>query len=456
MSFNTINPATEQVIEHYQYMQDDHIQEIIQHMASRYTTWQHSSINDRCALLTSLAKLLIKKLDFFAKMITEEMGKPITQARAEVEKCSLLCMHYAEHTAEYLKPSVTKTKHQTQHILYQPIGIIFAIMPWNFPMWQVMRAAVTHLAAGNVCLLKHAPNSTGMALAIEQAFLDAGFPEDCMRSIICNNQQAADVINTPQIVAVTLTGSERAGSAVAATAGKSLKKVVLELGGNDPYIVCEDADLDLAAEKIVRSRLANCGQVCIAAKRIIMLEPIAKQLQKKIIALAKNYVSGDPQNAHCSLGPMARDDLRQQFHQQVQTTIQQGATCALGGKLPTGTGYFYPATVLTGVTPDMLAFNEECFGPLICCIQATDEQQAIQLANLSHYGLGSAVFSKDTQRATNIAMQLEAGAVAINGFVASNPALPFGGIKRSGYGRELAHFGMHEFMNIKTIVSDEA
>ena len=354
---------------------------------------------------------------------------------------------------DLLQDKFIKTDNTKSYVCYRPLGVVFAIMPWNFPFWQVLRFAVPNLLAGNAVALSHAPNSIKAALCIETIFKQAGFPEDLFRSLIVEDAMAERIINNPAVKGVTLTGSARAGKAIAKCTGKALKKVVLELGGSDPYIILEDADLELAATACVVSRLNNAGQVCIAAKRIIAVDAVRDKFEKLILEKAKAYVCGDPMDAQTTLGPMAREDLRQKIHDQVQRCIQSGARCVLGGEIIEGPGFYYPATVLFDVKQDSPAFTEELFGPVICVISAKDENEAIELANTSTYGLGAAVFTKNVANGEDIAAnKLHAGTCVVNCFVESNPHLPFGGINQSGFGRELSREGIHEFMNIKTIV----
>lgn len=381
-----------------------------------------------------------------------EMGKPISAGQAEIEKCAWACEHYVEQTEAYLQPKIIQTEMKKTMVCYEPMGLIFAIMPWNFPFWQVFRFAAAMLMAGNGVILKHAPITTGSGFAIVNLLLEAGFPEHLFQQLVLDNELAAKVIANEKIIGVTLTGSERAGRVVAAEAGRHLKKVVLELGGNDPYLVLEDANLDLAAQMIVKSRLNNCGQVCIAAKRIIAVEAIADRLVDKIKTEMKSYRMGDPLAEKTNLGPMARADLRQTLHEQVLKSVSLGARLVVGGEIPQGTGFYYPPTLLLDVYKGMPAFDEELFGPVIAIIRVEDEVQAIELANQSQYGLGAAVFTQDLVRGERIARhELEVGVCFVNANVTSDPRVPFGGIKHSGYGRELSREGILEFLNTKTV-----
>jgi succinate-semialdehyde dehydrogenase/glutarate-semialdehyde dehydrogenase len=452
-SITTINPETEAVCGQYPLMDEYEVGKIIQTMQPIQKAWSHHSLESRRQCFITMAHLLMDNKHAYASQITTEMGKPITQAIAEIEKCARLCTYYAIHADSFLKPQAIETEFHKSYRCFQPLGILFAIMPWNFPFWQVFRFAVPNLIAGNACVLKNAPNSTGAALLIEQLFVEAGFPKDLFRSLIMDVSLAPFVIQHPLIVGVTLTGSNRAGKSVASIAGAALKKVVLELGGSDPYIILEDADLDNAAQQCILSRLGNAGQVCIAAKRIIVVESIKSQFEALLVEKAKAYVMGSPHDAKTLLGPMAREDLRKTLHDQVTRCIASGAKCLLGGTLPEGKGYYYPATVFTDVPIDSPAFCEELFGPVVCIFSAKDEEEAIRLANQSEFGLAGAIFTRDLEKGEHIARdRIQVGTCTVNTMVASDPRLPFGGIKQSGYGRELSVEGIHEFMNIKTVV----
>ena len=453
MPIEVINPATGVLDKSYELMNQSQVDNILSTMEDVRATYVTTSWEQRRQLMQKVADLLEQQVDHFAAIITREMGKPITQAIAEVNKCAVLCRYYAEQAQSFLQDDLIKTDHSKSYRCYRPLGIIFAIMPWNFPLWQVMRFAVPNLMLGNAGVLSHAPNSTGIGLAIEQLFVDAGFPAGLFRSLVIDVDLAPWVIHHPLVKGVTLTGSERAGKAVASEAAQALKKVVLELGGSDPYVILADADLEHAAEQCILSRLNNAGQVCISAKRIIVVEEIKDQFEALILEKAKRYVAGDPTDSQTTLGPMARTDLRDQLHDQVQRCIEAGAHCLLGGQLPDGPGYYYPATVLTHIKPDSPACREELFGPVICLISAKDEGHALTLANDTIYGLGAAVFTKDLSKGEHIAANiLNAGTCNVNMLVGSDPRLPFGGIGASGYGRELAREGLHEFSNIKTVV----
>lgn len=456
MKIKTINPATEEIIENYDLLSEETVDLLINKGHVAFESWKRKDFSFRGLRMLQLAKLLREKQKIYAELIASEMGKPISAAIAEIEKCAWVCEHFAKEAKSYLAPKLIQTESKKNVVCYKPLGLVFAIMPWNFPFWQVFRFAAPTIMAGNAAILKHAPISTGSGVAIAELFLEAGFPEHVFQHFIISNEMAATVIANKKVTAVTLTGSEQAGSIVAAEAGKHLKKVVLELGGNDPYLVLFDADLDLAAQCIVSARMNNSGQVCIAPKRIIVVESRHEQLLDKILALASQYVMGDPLNPNTTFGPMARSDLRQNVHRQVLASVAKGARLLVGGEIPNRCGYYYPPTVLTHVEPGMPAFDDEVFGPVISVIKAKDERHAIQLANQSRFGLGAAVFTRDLARGEQIATnEIEAGACFVNAMVISDPRLPFGGIKHSGFGRELSREGILEFTNVKTVSISE-
>jgi len=413
--------------------------------------WRDVSFTERGAILKRAAQLLRRDRDQHALLMAREMGKPIDQGRAEVEKCALCCDYFAEHAEAFLRAEEVRTEAAHSYVLFQPLGVLLAIMPWNFPFWQVFRAATQALMAGNACVLKHASNVCGCALAIEQVFRDAGLPEGLFRSLLLPSRDVAELIAHPAVAAVTLTGSTAAGKSVAATAGAHLKKTVLELGGSDAYVVLDDADIAAAAETCAASRLINSGQSCIAAKRFIVMRSVRAQFEQQLVERMRARKLGAPTEPGTQIGPQARHDLRDALHDQVQRTIAAGARVLLGATVPSGPGAFYPATVLTDVRPGMAAFDEETFGPVAAVIEANSEAEAVALANRSVFGLGAAVFTSDPQRGERVAAQLEAGCCFVNDFVRSDPRLPFGGVKESGYGRELSAFGLREFVNIKTV-----
>jgi succinate-semialdehyde dehydrogenase/glutarate-semialdehyde dehydrogenase len=456
MKIQTINPATEKLIQSYKCLDEQTTHKRIEAGHKAFQLWKDTSYTQRKTLMLQLAELLQEKNNELAKLMTTEMGKPITAAKAEIDKCVWVCEHYAEHAEAYLSPRIIQTNLKKAKVCHIPLGLIFAIMPWNFPFWQVFRFAAPTIMAGNGAILKHAPISSGIGNKIEELFSEAEFPKNLFQHFILDNEGAAKVIEHPHVSAVTLTGSGRAGTAVASQAGKFLKKSMLELGGSDPYVVLEDADLELAARCIVNSRLNNSGQVCIAAKRIIVLASVEQKLIQKIKDHMSSFKMGDPLDPKTNLGPLARSDLRVTVHQQVEKSLKQGAKLLLGGIIPDSQGFYYPPTLLTEVKPGMPAFDEEIFGPVISIIVANSEQEAIAYANKSEYGLGAAVFTRDLERGEHIATyEIDAGVCFVNALVASDPRLPFGGIKKSGYGRELSKEGILEFVNTKTIAISE-
>lgn len=453
MDIETINPATEETINRYPEMSSQASYACINKINEAYLTWSKTSFKHRQVFMLKAAKVLKKNRVKYATLITLEMGKLIKESLAEIDKCILCCEHYAVNAQDYLQDKFIQTKASKSYVTYQPLGVVFAIMPWNYPFWQVFRFACPTLMAGNAGLLSHAPISSGVGQAIEEMFLEAGFPENIFKSIIVSNETAGQIIEHPQIVGVTLTGSERAGSIVAKKAGENLKKVVLELGGSDPYIICDDADLQYAAAQIIASRMNNCGQVCIAAKRIICTEHTLEQLTGYLLEGLKEYTMGDPLDADTRLAPLAKQAQRDEVHRQVMKTLEQGASLLLGGTIPDRVGFYYPATLLSGVKPGMEAFEKEVFGPVISLVQVDNLEQAIAMANQSNYGLSAAIFTKDIEKGEKIAReQIQVGTCAVNTLVSSDPCLPFGGIKSSGYGRELSEEGIKAFMNVKTVI----
>lgn len=445
------NPFNQEVIQHYIEHSQKEINHIISQADSEFTKWKQTNFNKRAELLRNTASILKKNTEEYSNIMTMEMGKPIRESHAEIEKCAWVCEYYAENGEKFLSSIEVKTDAAKSYVTFQPLGVILAVMPWNFPFWQVFRFAAPTLMAGNVGILKHSSNVSGCALAIEQIFCEAGFPKNAFRTLLINSKKVASVIENPAVKAITLTGSTPAGKAVASKAGEMLKKTVLELGGSDPYIVLEDANLQKAANSCSISKLINAGQSCIAAKRFIIVESVLQEFQMLLIQNMQNVKIGDPFDEN-TMGPMARIDLRDELHQQVVKSVKSGAQLLLGGQIPPGKGAFYPPTILANVKPGMPAFDDELFGPVAAIISAKDEKEAIQLANNSVFGLGAAVFTADIARGEKIAAEkLEAGSCFVNDFVKSDPRLPFGGIKQSGYGRELSDFGIREFVNIKTV-----
>lgn len=452
MPIESINPANGLALKTYLPHSDAEVKRAILAADTAFQAWRHTPMPHRAACMRTAAEILRQKKHEYGLLITREMGKPITQAIAEVEKCAQGCEHYAEHAEKYLALEPVTGSANESYVAFEPLGVILAVMPWNFPFWQVFRFAAPALMAGNAGLLKHASNVSGCALAIEEIFVAAGFPAGLFKTLLLESHRVDKVIAHPVICAVTLTGSGPAGAAVASAAGRALKKSVLELGGNDAYVVLKDADLEQAARICTLSRMNNAGQTCIAAKRFIVEEFVLKPFEALVEEQVRLYTTGNPEDPNTKMGPLARPDLREELQRQVDESIAMGASLVLGGKIPTGPGAFYPATLLTNVNSDMPAFREELFGPVACIIPARDEITAIQLANDSVFGLGAAVFSRDIARAKDIAThRLEAGVCVVNDFVRSDPLLPFGGIKQSGYGRELSHFGIREFVNVKSV-----
>jgi len=448
----SINPASGELIEEYDQMKDDALNAIASDAATAQEKWRRNSFYERSLLLQRAAELLEENKEKYAKLMAREMGKPLAQGKSEIEKCVWVCNYYADNTKDFLEEEVIKSDAGKSYVTFNPLGTVLAIMPWNFPFWQLFRFGAPALMAGNAVILKHAPNVTGCALAIEDLMHEAGIPDDLFRTVTADVNQTQDLIKNPDVAAVTLTGSTRAGKAVASTAGSVLKKTVLELGGSDPYLILDDADVEKAAETCVTSRLINSGQSCVAAKRLIAVEDIYDEFLEVVFHKMNEKKIGDPFNSATDIGPMAREDLRDNLHAQVQKSVAEGAECILGGSVPNREGFYYPPTILTEISKGMPAYEEELFGPVASVIKVKDTREAIKVANDSNYGLGAAVFSEDLQRAEEIAAyELEAGCCFVNEFVKSDPRLPFGGIKESGYGRELSHFGIKEFVNVKTV-----
>ncbi|MEO6444515.1 MAG: NAD-dependent succinate-semialdehyde dehydrogenase [Gemmatimonadaceae bacterium] len=452
MSHIAINPATGETIATHDDISWSEARAAIAGTQRAFESWQKVPMGARADFMRAAARILHERASQFAELMAREMGKPLAQGRSEAEKCALVCEYYADHAAAFLEREVIATDASTSYVTYRPLGIVFAIMPWNFPFWQVFRFAAPALMGGNAGLLKHAPNVPGCALAIEQVFRDAGFPEGLFRTLLISVPQSKQVIRHKQVAAVTLTGSTGAGKAVAKEAGYRLKKCVLELGGSDPYLILEDADLDLAVEACATSRLLNSGQSCIAAKRFLVVEPIRAEFERRFVERMRRAVSGDPFREGVDLGPQARADLRDTLHDQVQRSLAKGARLLLGGTVPSGPGFFYPPTVLSDVKKGMPAYTEEFFGPVASIIPVKDAKAGIRVANDTSFGLGAAVFTSDVARGERIAAdELQAGACFVNAFVKSDPRLPFGGIKESGFGRELSRHGLLEFQNAKTV-----
>lgn len=448
----SINPANNKIIKQYDEMTASDSSEIILLAHQSFFEWKETSFVHRAELMKNAAKVLRQNSEEYSALMTMEMGKPIAQSRAEVEKCAWVCDYYAENAEKFLTDELIKTEATKSFVTYQPLGAILAVMPWNFPFWQVFRFAAPNLMAGNSGVLKHASNVSGCALAIEEVFRKAGFPENLFRTLLVSSKNVKAIIEDEKIQAVTLTGSVPAGRSVASIAGNSIKKTVMELGGSDPYVVLEDADLEKAAMSCVNSRLINAGQSCIAAKRFIIVEKVYDEFERLYLDFMSRKKMGDPLDEKNDLGPQASIQLRDELHDQVLRSLQRGAKLLLGGNIPDLDGAYYPPTVLSNVKPGIAAFDEELFGPVAALIKAKDQDEAIELANKSIFGLGAAVFTNDQDRGERIAKEkLNAGCCFVNDFVKSDPRLPFGGIKESGYGRELSPFGIREFVNIKTV-----
>jgi succinate-semialdehyde dehydrogenase/glutarate-semialdehyde dehydrogenase len=451
MAMESINPATGELLEVFDEWTPEVTAGVIDGVHQAFLVWRNVPFARRSELMKKAAEVLRAGKDEYARVMALEMGKPIGDGRAEVEKCALVCDYYAAHAETFLADEPAPSDGSRSYVAFRPIGTVLAVMPWNFPFWQVFRFAAPALMAGNTGVLKHSSNVPRCALAIEDVFRRAGFPDNVFRTLMIGSGKVDAVIEHSHIAAVTLTGSDIAGRKVAAKAGQMLKKTVLELGGSDPYIVLADADLDEAAKVAARARCINSGQSCIAAKRFIVEEavfdPFVERFKKAMAAL----VVGDPLEEATQVGPQAREDLMLELHGQVEASVAKGATLLLGGAPLARKGYFYPPTILTDVEPGMPAYHEEFFGPVASVIRVKDAESAINVANDSPFGLGGSVWTQDVVRGEALAGRLEAGAVFVNGLVKSDPRLPFGGVKISGYGRELAHYGIKEFVNIQTV-----
>jgi succinate-semialdehyde dehydrogenase / glutarate-semialdehyde dehydrogenase len=451
MSIQTINPTTGEVLETFEPYNERQINEALEQARHAFVQWRAMPFAERGNHLHSIASHLRDHQAELARLAVLEMGKSITEAEAEVEKCAWNCDYFAEHAQEFLSEESVATNATQSYIAFHPLGVILAVMPWNFPYWQVFRFAAPALMAGNTAVLKHASNVSRVALEIERIFHEAGLPQGVLKTVLVPGSETHRLIEDPRIAAVTLTGSDAAGVEVAAASGHVLKKTVLELGGSDAFMVLEDADLDQATQIAVTTRFQNNGQSCIAAKRFIVAEAVADAFEGRFVEAASRLQVGNPLNRETRIGPMARGDLRDALDRQVQASIQMGARVLLGGKPMEGKGYFYAPTIVTDVTSDMPMFREETFGPAAAVIHARDTEHAVELANDSVFGLSCNLWTRDIEQARRLASRIEAGSLFINGMTASDPRLPFGGIKRSGYGRELSWFGMREFVNIQTV-----
>ena len=451
MALSSINPSTGEVLESFEETTPAALERVLAGAWQAFLGWRARPFAERAARLREAARLLRAQQAEYARLMALEMGKPVTQGEAEVEKCAWGCEYYAEHAGRFLAPEPRETDAPRSYVRFDPLGPVLAIMPWNFPFWQVFRFAAPALMAGNAAILKHASNVPRCALEIERLFGAAGLPAGLFGTVLVGPAGVPALIADGRIRAVTLTGSERAGSQVAERAGRELKKTVLELGGSDPFIVLEDADLARAARTAAAARLVNSGQSCIAAKRFIVVEKVAERFLELFASEMRARKMGDPLARDTEVGPQARADLRDELHRQVEESVKRGARLLLGGRVPRGPGAFYPPTILDAVDKGMPAFDEETFGPVAAVGRARDEDDAVRLANDSAFGLGASLWTANPERAERLAAAIEAGSVFVNGLVKSDPRLPFGGIKRSGYGRELSEFGIREFVNVKSV-----
>jgi succinate-semialdehyde dehydrogenase/glutarate-semialdehyde dehydrogenase len=451
----SVDPATGEELATYEEHTAEAVDAALERATERFTEWSERSVQDRCGVLVEAADLLRERSNEYGELMSREMGKPIEQARGEVEKCAWVCEYYAERAPEQLADEVVGTEYDARTLVsHEPLGPVLAVMPWNFPFWQVFRFAAPNLAAGNVGLLKHASNVPGSALAVEEVLRDAGVPEGAFQTLLVGSGQVDSIIEDRRVKAVTLTGSEPAGRAVAETAGRELKKTVLELGGADPFVVLEDAPIEETVEKAVHARVQNNGQSCIAGKRFVVVEGVYDAFLERFVDRMADLTVGDPRDPETDVGPMAREDLLEELHDQVERSVAAGAEVALGGEPLDREGPFYPPTVLTDVPLDSAAACEETFGPVAAVIRVPDEETAIEVANDSTLGLGASVWTADLERGERVAREFEAGCCFVNEYVKSDPRVPFGGVKDSGYGRELSRDGIREFVNRKTVWVD--
>lgn len=453
-TLQTMNPATGAKLREYPTYDLMDVEGRLDRAHAAFNLWKKVSLNDRCEVILSAAEELAGRRKELAALMTAEMGKPITQAEAEVDKCIWLCKHYTQHAYEYLSPCNVETEARMSTVRFDPLGVVLMIMPWNYPLWQVFRCAVPALLAGNTVVLKHAANVSGCALAMEDILSDTKVVPDLFSSLLLTRENVDMLISHEAVRAVSLTGSEQAGRSVASMAGQFLKKCVLELGGSDPFIVLDDASVERAATQAVQARMQNNGQSCIAAKRFIIEASVYDEFVGHFVQKCRALKVGDPTDRTTDLGPIAREDLRDDLHAQVMRSVGAGARELCGGEPLDRPGFFYPPTVLGDVTPGMAAFDEELFGPVAAMCKASSFDQAIELANSSRFGLGASVWTRSTDRAMEVAERIDSGGVFFNSIVKSDPRLPFGGIKDSGYGRELGQFGIREFVNVKTVLME--
>ena len=451
MSIQSVNPATEEVIQTFEPFSASRVNEALEQAHTAFLSWRETSFAERSMLLRRVANYLREHQAELARTATLEMGKPLVESEAEIEKCAWNCEYYAENAEKFLADEQIATNATESYVAFRPLGVVLALMPWNYPFWQVIRFAAPALMAGNTAVLKHASNVSRCALEIERIFRECDLPAGVFRTVLVPGAETGKLIADPRVAAVTLTGSEEAGVAVASTSGQYLKKHVLELGGSDAFIVLDDADIDAAAQTAVRARFQNTGQSCIAAKRFIVVESVAEAFEHKFVEEAAKLRVGDPLQRETQMGPMARGDLRDSLDKQVQASVKMGAKVLLGGKPLEGKGYFYAPTIVTHVTPEMPLFREETFGPVAAVIHARDTEHAVELANSSQFGLGGNLWTRNIEQGRKLAGRLESGALFLNSMTTSDPRLPFGGVKHSGYGRELALFGIREFVNVQTV-----
>jgi acyl-CoA reductase-like NAD-dependent aldehyde dehydrogenase len=448
---NSVNPATEQPLGDHAVHTESQVDAILDRAVHVHPSWAATAVAERCRVVASAGRLLRERRDQLAALVTSEMGKTLAEARAEIDKCAFGCDWYAEHAPAFLADEPAPSDSSRSFVAFEPLGTVFAGMPWNYPFWQVFRFAAPALCAGNTAVLKHAANVSGCALAIADVLRDAGVPDGVFSVLLIPNDRVAAVIEDARIAAVTLTGSTAAGRSVAAAAGRTIKRAVLELGGSDAFVVLADADVRHAAEVAAASRFQNAGQSCIAAKRFIVVDAVAEEFEERLIGHARAVVVGDPTQDGTTMGPLARGDLRETLERQLRESVAQGAVLRCGGERPTSRGFHITPAVLTGCSPDMPAFREETFGPLAAVMRVASADEALAVANASEFGLGGNIWTADEERGVALARRMASGQVFVNGMTHSDPRLPFGGIKQSGYGRELSHFGIREFTNIKTV-----